>query len=474
MDRAVVSRDSTASHAREQYPAALEYLSNFVDLERRGMTAAPLGLARIRELLQVLGNPEHRYLSILIAGTKGKGSTAAMLERALRAAGHRTGLYTQPHLHTIRERIRVNGELIAPEEFATALSAVRRAVVDGAGGITATTAYEVTTAMALQHFAAAEVKVAVLEVGLGGRLDATNAVSADLSVITSISLDHMEVLGPTVAAIAAEKADIVKLGRPSVSAPQAPEAMAIIRRTARDRQAPLRVAMEDGARWIKCADRWHLETSRGTIRDVQPALRGAHQRVNAAVMATVADVLAQYGTLGIELNAVRTGVEQVIWPGRFEVVAQRPTIVLDGAHNVESAVRLREAIQDEYAGTRVVFVLGVAADKDVAGIVTELGRTASGPEGPDPAYGHPMIIATRAQHPRAADPALIVSLARTAGSPELTAPTVAEALAVARRTAAPDDLIVVTGSLYTVAEAREALGIAEPGDEPSFNPWATR
>jgi dihydrofolate synthase/folylpolyglutamate synthase len=468
-----VSRNPVPGIASSEFEAALDYLGTFVDLEQRGMTAAPLGLARIRELLERLADPQRRYPSILIAGTKGKGSTAAMLERALRAAGHRTGLYTQPHLHTIRERIRVNGELISPLGFCQALSAVRAAVEDDRGGIEPTTAYEVTTALALQHFAAADVDVAVLEVGLGGRLDATNVVDSDVSVITSISLDHVEVLGATVTAIAREKADIIKAERPSVSAPQPPDALAVIRGVAQERRASLRVAMEDGARWIHCGDRWDLQTRRGMIAGTEPALKGAHQRVNAAVMATVADVLAERGIRQVDLAAVREGIEQVIWPGRFEIVAEDPTIVLDGAHNVESAARLREAIQEEYGPRRTVFVIGIAADKDVAGIVAELTRREpSGGDSPDgPA---PTVVATRAQHPRAADPGAIADLARGLGSPTKVGPTVAEALQMARSAAGTDDLIVVTGSLYTVAEAREALGIAEHRDEPSFNPWATR
>jgi dihydrofolate synthase/folylpolyglutamate synthase len=469
-----MSRDSGSKDAGREFQTAMDYLSRFADLERRGMTTATLGLARIRELLASLGDPQLAYPSILIAGTKGKGSTAAMLERALRAAGHRTGLYTQPHLHTIRERIRVNGELIPPQDFAGTLTTVRQAVEadDASGG--ATTAYEVTTALALEYFAESGVDVAVLEVGLGGRLDATNVVESEVSAITSISLDHMDVLGSTLSAIAAEKADIIKVGRPCVSAPQPPDVMAVIRRTAQARRAPLRIAMEDGAVWAPCGDRWDLRTHRGTIAGVAPALKGAHQRSNAAVMATIADTLAECGIMEVDLNAVRAGIERAVWPGRFEIVAGRPTIILDGAHNVESALRLREAIFEEYCGRRMVLVLGIAADKDVAGIVTELCRNAPVAEGPRSDANVDAVIATRSQHPRAADPAMIAGLARACRAPTETAATVTEALELARRAAGPDDLIVVTGSLYTVAEAREALGLAEPGEEPSFNPWATR
>lgn len=458
----------------DAYQAALAYLGRFTDLERRGMTAAPLGLERIRTLVRQLGDPHTRYPSVLIAGTKGKGSTAAMLERALRTAGYRTGLYTQPHLHAIRERIQVNGAPVSPQEFAATLSTVRREV-DRAGGCMAeTTLYEVTTALALLHFAQAAVDAAVIEVGLGGRLDATNIVPAQVSVLTSISFDHMDVLGSTLTAIATEKADIIKMGQPCVSAPQPPEAMAVIQHVAHARQAPLHIATENAARWEQRGDRWDLHTARGTIADVRPALRGAHQRLNAAVMATVADVLHERSVLRIDLSAVREGIERVVWPGRFEVAGDHPVFVLDGAHNVESAVRLRETLLAECGGLPIVLVLGIAADKDIPGIVAEL----CGPRLHGPAHGSALpvraVVATRARHPRAADPSAIAELVRATGVLVETADTVADAMGRARELAGPQAAVVVTGSLYTVAEAREALGLARREEEPPFDPWAVK
>jgi dihydrofolate synthase/folylpolyglutamate synthase len=288
--------------------------------------------------------------------------------------------------------------------------------------------------------------------------------------------------------------------------------MAVIRSVAEARRAPLRVAGEGGARWVPCDERWDLVTTRGTIPAVAPALKGAHQRTNAAVMATVADALTEQGIVGVSLEAIRTGIEDVAWPGRFEVVGGDPAIVLDGAHNVESAQRLREALADEYPGRRKVFVLGVAADKDVGGIVAELSRPEPA-EGKHAAPAAPIVIATRAQHPRAADAAVIARSAEAAGARAEVATTVADALDAATRAAGrertdelrtapsaaldrarPDELvpelagassgarggaaasaiIVVTGSLYTVAEAREALGLAQRDAEVAFDPWATR
>ncbi len=438
------------------YRNALAYLSEFVDLERGGMPAGPLNLDRTRQLLAALDNPQARYPSVLIAGTKGKGSTAAMVERALRAAGHHTGLYTQPHLHTIRERVRVDGELIDPEHFAVEMDAVRAAAERVCDAGAPTTAYEVMTALALDYFAQRAVDVAVVEVGLGGRLDATNVLDASVSAITSISLDHTQILGATVEAIAREKADIIKPGRPCVSAPQPASAMAVIRETAALRGAPLRVAGENGARW----DGSDLLTARGRIAGVHPALRGAFQRTNAAVAASILDALDEHGFARTTLDDVRAGIEDVVWPGRFEVVPGTPPIVIDGAHNGESAHRLREALHDEYGHAGIVLVLGIPRDKDLHAIV----------EGLMPAR---VVVATRARHPRAMEPARIAEAAASAGAETFIEPSVAEALERARTAVREAEVIVVTGSLYVVAEAREALGLAAPTDEPAFNPWAS-
>jgi dihydrofolate synthase/folylpolyglutamate synthase len=439
------------------YLEALRYLSAFEDLERRPLRSATIGLDRTRALLAALGHPEQRYPSVLIAGTKGKGSTAAVVERALRAAGYRTGLYTQPHLHTIRERIRVDGELIAEEELTLGVATVRRAVEAVCTASSPTTAYEIVTSLALDHFAAAGVDVAVLEVGLGGRLDATNVVDARVSAITSISLDHTQILGDTVEAIAAEKADIIKVGRPAVSAPQPAGAMHVIRSVAQARNALLFVVGENGATWSDAT----LSVRSGAIPNLQPALYGEHQRINAAVAATILDALHHEGPIQVPLKAIRTGIEDVAWPGRFEVVSETPTIVVDGAHNVASAERLDEALQARFGDLEPVYVLGMAADKDAEGIVRALSRARR-------------IVATRAHHPRALDPARIAQLAREYGVESVAAEPVAEALRVGRLCAGADGVVVATGSLYIVAEAREALGLAEPSGEATFNPWATR
>ena len=440
-----------------EYEDALAFLGGFVDLERGGGVVATLNLDRIRQILRALGDPQSRYPSVLIAGTKGKGSTAAMVERSLRAAGYRTGLYTQPHLHTIRERVRVDGQPISPQDFAREMTDLQTALDRVCDAGAPTTAYEVMTALAFDYFARRPVDFAVVEVGLGGRLDATNVLDAKVSAITSISLDHTQILGDTLDAIAREKADIIKPGRPIVSAPQPPSAMAVIRDVASARDSPLLVAEENGARWDgpSSAD---LVTARGTLRALQPALRGGFQRPNTAVAATVLDALDARGVVRTTLDDVRAGIEQVEWPGRFEVVRGAMTIVIDGAHNGESAQRLREALQDEYGAADPIFVLGVARDKDLRAIIEAL----------IPAR---LVIATAARHPRALEPAALARVAASMGAATLVEPSVAEALGRAQELSA-GDVVVVTGSLYVVAEAREALGLAVAQDEPLFDPWA--
>jgi dihydrofolate synthase/folylpolyglutamate synthase len=361
------------SHADSAFAEALGYIGSFVDLERSGLAGESLGLARMRRILAALGEPSAAYRSVLIAGTNGKGSTAAMIERGLRASGYRTGLYTQPHLHSLRERVRLDGDLISQDGFAAAMHRVRAAVEATAKTGVPTTAYEVVTALALCAFQERAVEAAVLEIGLGGRLDAVNCVEADLAVITPIDLDHTQVLGNTVEAIAREKADVIKHGRPAVLAPQPLEAMRVLRATAAVRGSPLRVALKDGARWGEPPRQWDLLMEDGTrIERLAPSLRGGFQRVNIAVAATALAALQEGSLSRVTAEAIREAIERATWPGRFEVVEGPPTVILDGAHNVAAASALREALDEIFPGTRRVFVLGVAGDKDVDGIVARL------------------------------------------------------------------------------------------------------
>jgi dihydrofolate synthase/folylpolyglutamate synthase len=411
---------------------ALEWLLGFSDpalgvgWNPRASYAAKWRLGRMRALLALAGHPDERMRVVLIAGTKGKGSTAAFLAWILHASGTSAGLFTSPHLQTYRERVRVDGALLSETDFTRAIDDLRplvarlRRLHPDAGE---PTTFELTLLLAIRAFAARGCAVAVVEVGLGGRIDATNALDPVVSVVTSVSYDHTAILGRTLAAIATEKAGIVRRGRPALVAVQRPAAARAIHRVSRSAGAQVRV--------VRPLD---VHTDLG--------LSGDHQRQNAAV------AVAAARALGIDERAAARGLRMTSWPARFERVRGRPAFVLDGAHNGASAEALARTLRHERAGRRLVFVLGVARDKDARAVVRPLVHIASA------------IIATRSASPRAADPSAVArAAARGARAPVTTAPDVPAALAAARRLAGPDGLVCVAGSLALVAEARTALGL---------------
>ncbi len=444
------------------YADALRYLYGLPNWEVAAVGGRPAqDVARPRRLFERLGVAEPPYRVVVVAGTNGKGSTAAMLESILRAAGHRIGLYTQPHLHTYRERIQVDRQLIPPEAFAAGLERVRAASGDlarTAPELGAVTTYEAATALALLHFAEAAVDVAVLEVGLGGRLDAVNAVRAEIAVLTPIALDHTEVLGDTVAAIAGEKADVIKSGSIAVSAPQAPEALAVIETVAAARGAELRLAgAADAPAAARLAVRREGDALVGrhaTYAGLRLGLVGDHQWTNAAVAVGAAEALVDRG-LAVSPAAVAQGLARVRWPGRLEVLAPGPPLVLaDGAHNPAGAAALAAALERYFPAPRRLLVLGTAADKDTPGILAALAPVVA------------RLYATEAHHPRATPRDQVARAARALGLRVQTIPDVAAAIQHAQRQRGPGDLVVVAGSLYLVAEARAALGRAREADPP--------
>lgn len=438
------------------YRQALDYLNGFVDYEKgmpHAYSPAVFNLARTADLLEGLGNPHLRYPCLLIAGTKGKGSTAAFLERILRAAGWRTGLFTSPHLHTWRERIQVDRRLITEADVVTWIERLRPQVEEmrlhGEHG--PPTYYEISTALALGFFAAQGVQAAVLEVGLGGRLDATNVVTPRVSILTTIGYDHMAILGDTLGEIAGEKAGIIKPDGWAVSAAQEEEAMTVFEAVCRDRDARLWTAGEEGIQQTlpEMAGPWPYPVSleKGSL-----SLRGAFQQVNARVAVATVQALARQGW-AIPSQAIREGLRTTQWPGRFEVVGQRPRLVLDGAHNVDSARALRQALSAEFPHRRLFLVMGFSQGHDIAACVGEIALQAAG------------IFVTASRHPRAAAAQTVAEIVRQCvAAPVEVAPDVATALARAREEAAPSDLICVCGSLFVVAQAREACGLAEEVD----------
>ena len=396
-----------------------------------------LGLDGIRSLLALLDHPEGSYPAILIGGTNGKGSAAAYLDAVLGASGLRCGLYTSPHLVRPHERIRIDGHDIDAAGFDRALTVVRDACERGLreGRLAAQPSFfEVMTASALWSFAASRLDGAVLEVGLGGRLDATNATDPVISAIVSIGLDHTAILGPTLQAIAAEKAGIVRAGRPLISGVSQPEAVSELRRRC------------DSVGAI------YLDARQTPLPPgVRLALDGAHQRHNARVAVATYEAFALAIGRPVDPTAVRHGLETARWPGRLQLVAGAPPLLLDGAHNPASAEALAEHLAVR-SGTKPVLLFAAMADKDFAGIL--------GPLAPHVAS----VVTTSPNVLRAADSTQLAATARELGLPSAAEPVVARALEKARSLAGPGGLVLVAGSLYLVGAVLALLeGSEGPG-----------
>lgn len=449
------------------YEEALDYLYSFVDygaVRPAQYSAETFDLQRMVRFMADCSDPQRRYPAVHVAGTKGKGSVAAMCASALREAGYRTGLYTSPHLLDFAERIQVDGAYIPHAAVAEIVERMRAKVPSHPG----LTTFELTTALAFLYFADVPVDVAVLEVGLGGRLDATNIVTPRVAVITSLSYDHVGLLGRTLAEIAGEKAGIIKPGVPVVTAPQQPEALAVLERISAARGAPLSLLGRDwhyrpvghtldeqsfeiwSAREQQQVNALRAEGHAAAWRPETLAipLLGQHQVQNAALAYAALQVLRAQG-IPLAPGAVRAGLRAVHWPGRFEVISRSPGVVLDGAHNADSAQKLAAAVREYFAGRRVTLVFGASSDKDVAGMLAALL---------EPGTGVWRVLLTQAVHPRAQDPEAMAAFVQAQGVIAETAPTVAQAMTRAMEEAAPDEVILACGSLFIVAEARAAAG----------------
>jgi dihydrofolate synthase / folylpolyglutamate synthase len=414
------------------------------------VTRAELGLERMRTLLGELDNPHTAVPAVHVAGSKGKGSTGAFIAAAATRAGHRVGFYSSPHLHRFPERIAIDGRPIADSSFAAEAQAVAEAarcmeaLKPESGRVTT---FEMVTAMALNGFARQACDLAVIEVGLGGRYDATNVLLPIASVITRIDLEHTAVLGPTYADIAWQKAGILRQGVPALSAPQEPEAAAAIIRVAREVGSPLQIGGQDwtwGGTWraFQAIGPW------GNWTDLSIGIPGPHQIENAC---TALAALYEIDKAGIRVSeqAIRTGLATARWPGRFErVFSSGRDVIFDGAHTPAAAVALVNAWREDRGAALATVVLGMAADKNFGAFLAALRPLIN------------RLIVTRADSPRAADPVEIANAAGALGIPHEVRPTVASAVEVARSS----DLghLLITGSLFVVAEGREALGLAQP------------
>lgn len=440
----------TTSQQTQAYQRALDYLYSFINFEQKPAEryhASKMDMGRTRRLLTFLDEPHTAYPSLHIAGTKGKGSVAMMCANCLRLAGLRVGLYTSPHLREFRERIRVltpadaDGR-INESDFTQLIDDVKPHVAH----LPHITWFEIVTAVAFLHFARQEVEVAVIEVGLGGRLDATNVLRPLVSVITSLSLDHTALLGDTLEQIAFEKGGIIKPGVPVVVAPQAPEALACLQTLAAQRGSPL---TRVGAEWQYAGERQQLTITRSADEAFVPAgatfslaLGGAHQLQNAAVaIAALSQARAHLPQLN--LAALREGLATVVWSGRLQMVHNapgQPRLLVDCAHNPDSAVKLARALQEEYGYERLWLIFGAPSDKGIDEMMRVLFPLAHA------------IIVSQADHPRAAAPDDLAQRAAALGFVAAVAPRPRDALTLAFREAAPGDLICAAGSIIFVGD----------------------
>jgi dihydrofolate synthase/folylpolyglutamate synthase len=397
-------------------------------------------LERMQALLSHLDEPQLRFPAVLVAGTKGKGSTVAMLSGCLQAAGYRTGRYTSPHLINWRERTVVNSQPISPAEVVTLAARVRRAVGQLPPALGTPTTFEVGTAFAFVHFACQAVDLAVVEVGTGGRFDATNLVDASVSVITPISYDHTPTLGSTLTSIAWHKVGIMRSRRPVIVAPQPAEALAVIEAEAARVHADLEEVGREW-RWQPAGSEIRVESTHADLEPlrVEVGLLGDHQRDNATT------AIAALHALGrpVPREAIQTGLRTVDWPGRLQVLSHQPLVVLDGAHNAASAEVVRHALERVFEFDRMILVLGLSEGKDALGVLRSLAPRAW------------RVYLTRSRHERSADPAWLQPLVRSV-APDAAVSTYADlpsAFEAAQTATQPRDMILVTGSLFLVGEA---------------------
>lgn len=430
--------------------AALAYLDGLLARARPLLAGdEAIKLRRAAGLLDRLGGPHRAVQTILIAGTKGKGSTAAMMASVLQSAGYRVGLYTKPHLVEYRERVRINGVLIAPDELAAVVDQLVphiEAMAPSPDG--PPTYFEASVAVAFLYFAQREADLALVEVGLGGRLDATNVAEPLLSVITPVSYDHMDVLGTTLDAIAREKAGIVRRGGVVVCAPQAPEALAAVIDVCAAHGAELRVVDElmrrEALGGTLHEQRFTLRSPHRDYGALRLPLVGAHQLVNAATAVAALEALDERGfTVGTE--AVAAGLASFSWPARVEVIQERPYVVVDVAHNPASLAALRQALEALFPGRRIVLVFGMVATHDHHASTSLIAPLADAVVVTTPHHQKPLSAALLAEEVRRYAPRVEVIDDRDAA--------VDRALALA----GPEDVVVVTGSFFLVGEVRETL-----------------
>jgi dihydrofolate synthase/folylpolyglutamate synthase len=427
------------------YKDTIEYLFN---LKIYGMS---LGLERIEYLLKVLGSPHKDLKAIHITGTNGKGSVGAMLSSILHSAGYKVGLFTSPHLVSFEERIVVNGKRIPKEKVCSLMERIKPIAesMTKNGKFDHPTFFEVATAMAFEHFSEEEVDYTVLEVGLGGRLDATNVITPLVSVITTIALDHTHVLGTSLEEVAREKAGIIKSGVPVVTGIEDEVILDMIKKICKEKKCEVYASKEKGKYTLKEADLdaqiFDIEVNGIRYKNFKIHLLGEHQLKNALTVGLTIDVLKRKD-INIQEKSVRKGFETTRWPGRLEILQENPTVILDCAHNPAGMKALRSALEQLFRGKKVTFVMGIMRDKDIPGIVKEITNMADN------------IIITKPTFERAAEPEIIEREAKKYCSNVLIKSGVEDAVSYALKNAAKNDIICITGSIFNVGEALKAIG----------------
>jgi dihydrofolate synthase/folylpolyglutamate synthase len=418
------------------FQQSLDYLYG---LQKYGIK---FGLNCTENLLERVGNPHRKTRFIHIAGTNGKGSTAAILSRILFNHGVKVGLYTSPHLVRFTERFRLNDKEVSAERILRVFEEIR-ATLDVRQP---PTFFETVTAMAFLYFAEEQADFVIAETGLGGRLDATNVISPEVSVITNVGFDHQEFLGSTLSSITREKAGIIKQGVPVVTGALQPVAQGILKTTCMNKAAPLYRFKYDFRVRQKSNGSFQYRGIKRQLPSLSLNLRGSHQVGNAALALATLEILEQKRLISLWPELIERAVREVRWPARLEVLETSPTIVLDGAHNPQGAESLRDALKESFTYKKLHLVMGIMADKDILGILRRLLPMAE------------TAIFTRPRYARAANPDDIRKMARPYIQKYYVISDSASAIQEARHLAGPDDLICITGSLYFAGEVKQIFG----------------
>ena len=443
------------------YAQAIRYLFDRTDYERQEKlryNVNTFDLKRMEKLLRGLANPHKKIKTVHVAGTKGKGSTATMLARMLEANGFSVGLYTSPHVTTLHERIAVNSSMITQKQLLGLINRIHAAVEKMAKKNDAPTFFEIMTAMAFMHFADKEVDIAIIETGLGGRLDSTNVIKPALVGITSISIDHKNLLGSSLGSIAKEKAGVMKKGIPVITVPQEPEAMRVLKKHALSVKAPLMVTGRDidfsyrfeSSRKHGPHARICVITPNSKFEHLKVPLPGEHQAINCGLALAMLDTLK---TQGFEINDQKAlrGLKSVSMTGRMEIISDDPRIIVDTAHNAASIRALIQAIGQHIPYDSMVIIFGCNNDKDVSGMLNQLQ------------YGADKVIFTKSNSPKAVFPQDLADIyTDICGKMCQTSLNLTEAVRIARSAVSKEDLICITGSFYLVGQAKEQLQTVKP------------